>query len=634
MRKLIHSSFELDLSPFKISDTEENNWFSDNFFLKYSFPFEIDLEDDLDVAFGFISQYNSDNVQTYFDLQYVHGDKIELAVLEVESIQDKLSCVLRYGFEQLPSFDKKLSELSLQKVTLPTGVNIQQHAETIITQTWPSVNYNFPQIHVDKYDTTEEGWEDFGEIINNRVSGVFLLNTLDEVNQVESIKNVMQPLPYWFHILERGMIDSGYTLSGAILDDSRLRSACLYGSVDYFKETTKEDIPMTYGIEEWDSLAHTDNGYQYVNFEKHISIQKKGDYIIEGEFQNIQYRCNPLLTDERNRSSISATILRKRNGVITQLWGTSDQTESDSDRKLSVRMYNYSVDFQTSLESGDELIIKKTEPRRNYDPSPTPDNPEAISLNLIPVRYKNTDGSPILTVSNFNDIDLTKAVPDITFGDFVKVIKNWFNYDLTVVDKLAIMNPIEEEINYDNAEDLQFTEVKKPWRKFTQGSSFLLKFQDIENKDHVYLPVFQNKEGILNSGFVIDEKTITIEINALPLPLLNRNGSQSAYAFEDNDSKVYLVKYDGIYNRNNLAQPSTDCELPAVHLQSWKKWFEFRILSQGFSWGFKAWEEQLSKIKAKTKIFAYNRFHIIKTINKTEDKPGLFIVEIETNTLK
>jgi len=59
MRKLIHSKFELDLSPFKVSDTEENNWFSDSFFTKYSFPFEIDLTDDLDIALEFISQYNT-----------------------------------------------------------------------------------------------------------------------------------------------------------------------------------------------------------------------------------------------------------------------------------------------------------------------------------------------------------------------------------------------------------------------------------------------------------------------------------------------------------------------------------------------------------------------------------------------
>jgi hypothetical protein len=220
------------------------------------------------------------------------------------------------------------------------------------------------------------------------------------------------------------------------------------------------------------------------------------------------------------------------------------------------------------------------------------------------------------------------------FGDFVKGIKNWYNYDLDIVGKLAVMNPIEDQINYADAEDLQFAEIKKPLRKFTQGTSFLLKFQDIESTDYKFLPIFQNKDGILSSNYSTDEKTNTIEINGLPLPLLTRNGSQTAHAFESNDSKVFLVKYDGLYNGNNLAQSTIEYLIPAIHQRYWQKWFEFRIFTEAFSWGFKAWEEQLSKIKAKTKIFAYNRYHIIKNINKTEDKPGLFIVEIETNTLK
>ena len=59
MRKLIHPNFELDLSGFQLSDNEENNWFSDSFFTKYSFPFEIDLTNEIDEATGFISQLNS-----------------------------------------------------------------------------------------------------------------------------------------------------------------------------------------------------------------------------------------------------------------------------------------------------------------------------------------------------------------------------------------------------------------------------------------------------------------------------------------------------------------------------------------------------------------------------------------------
>jgi hypothetical protein len=235
---------------------------------------------------------------------------------------------------------------------------------------------------------------------------------------------------------------------------------------------------------------------------------------------------------------------------------------------------------------------------------------------------------------NENKINLTKAVPDITFGDFVKVIKNWFNYDLRVEGNLAIMDKIEGEINYSNAIDLSFTEVKKPLRKFQQGMSFLLKFQDIDNKDFSFLSVFHNRDGYVSANYTTDEKTNTIEIMALPLPKLNRVGVNTAFALENNNSKVYLVPYTGLINGNNYSQPNDDYLLPIVHSNYWQKWFNFRINAQLFQWPFLAWNEKILDLKVKSKIFAYNNFHIIKTLNKTEIKPDLFEIEIETESLK
>jgi hypothetical protein len=119
----------------------------------------------------------------------------------------------------------------------------------------------------------------------------------------------------------------------------------------------------------------------------------------------------------------------------------------------------------------------------------------------------------------------------------------------------------------------------------------------------------------------------------LPLPLLTRNGTQTAFALEQNDSKVFLVPYNGIYNGNNLAQAIDSYLIPAVHIQYWSKWFDFRINSHGFLWVFKSWNEKIMNLKAKSKIFAYNRYHVVKNINKTEVRPALFEVEIDTETL-
>jgi hypothetical protein len=285
------------------------------------------------------------------------------------------------------------------------------------------------------------------------------------------------------------------------------------------------------------------------------------------------------------------------------------------------------IDFETLVDSNINDITIESYQVASADKS-------IFDLSITCLRLNDTTGVAIPTVANENKIDLTKAVPNMKFVDFIAVVKNWFNYDLNIVGKMAVMNPIEAEINYQNTIDLQFTEVKNPLRKFSQGTSFLLKFADIDNKDYKFLPVFHSKESVLNSNYITNEKTTPIEINALPLPLLTRNNSQTAYALESNDSKVFLVPYSGLYNGNNLAQPIDNYLLPAVHLQYWKEWFNFRINSHGFSWSFKAWNEQLLNLKAKTKIFAYKRFHIIKTINKTEIKPNQYEVEIETEGLE
>lgn len=612
MRKLIHSKFELDLSRFKISDTEENNWFSDNFFTKYSFPFEIDLIDDLDIAFGFISEYNSENVETYFDLLYIHNDKIEKAVLEIESYQERLSCTLRFGFEQLPSFDKQLSELSLDKFTLPSGTTIYEHAETIIDKTFPEVNYNFPQIHIDKYDPTDELWPNFAGIINNRVSGAFLIN---EVIVDETFnRNVMQPLPYWIHILQRGMIDGGYVLSGKILTDVRLQKACLFGDVDYYTAATvQEDIFISQVSEDATSTNYNNSKQTKAqNFVATTTLATPGKYNISGTIKCMRW----------SNFGTHFTIKYRDIVLFNQRSSSTDMFHGSE-----FRDYEVDVNFETIVDLNPNDITVE-----GYIGFTT--EQQIINLTISAIRLNDALGAAIPTVINENKIDLTKAVPNMTFLEFIKVVKNWFNYDLTTSGNYAIMNPIEDAMNYDEALDLSAKEVKFPFRKFSQGKSFLLKFQDIDNKNFKFLPIFHNNQGVESSNFVTDDKTTTIEINGLPLPLLTRTTAQTAYALENNDSKVYLVKYDGLFNGNNLAQPINEYEIPAVHLQYWYKWFDFRIFSQGFRVNFKAWQEEIINLKAKSKIYIYKRFHIIKSINKTEDKPELFTIEIETETLK
>lgn len=608
MRKLIHPKFEIDLSKFGLSDVEENNWFSDSFFTKYSFPVEIDLDDVIDEATGFISVYNSSDTQTYFEVKYVHNNQIEDAIFEIESYQNKLSCVVRFGLEQLPSWDKKLSELSLEKLDLPSGETIYEHAQSLITKTWPEVNYNFPQIHVDKYDPDDDLWNGFEKILNNRVDGVFLENTVDIVEDVTYNRNIMQPLPYWLHILQRIMADAGLTLAGEILNDARLKVATLYGDVDYFtKPTTQEPIVISQLSSDAFSVINDRALYKF-----NTTLLTPGKYNISGTVMAMR------------RSNMRAYFFIKyRNTILYSINATDVSTFHGS----IYRRYDIDLNFETLVDiNPNDITIE------NYQPKTTDVQVHELVISLI--RVNDSSGVAIPTIINENKVDLTKAVPNKTAGDFVKDIKNWFNYDLTVVGKNAVMNRVEDQINYEDAIDLRATEIKFPLIKFNQGNSFLLKFQDIESTVYKYLPVFHDTENYVNSNYTVTEKTSTIDIAALPLPILSRNDVQTAYALEGNDSKSFLVVYDGLYNGNNFSKPIDDYLLPSIHLEYWKKWFDYRIKAKPFEWNFKAWNEDILNLKAKSKVFAYNKHHIVKTINKTEVKEDLYDVEIIVESLE
>jgi hypothetical protein len=196
------------------------------------------------------------------------------------------------------------------------------------------------------------------------------------------------------------------------------------------------------------------------------------------------------------------------------------------------------------------------------------------------------------------------------------------------------MDRIEDNVNHNDVIDFSMFEVKYPVRKYSKGNSFLLKFADIDSKDYTYLPVFQNQSSVVSSNYKVDDKTTPIEINALPLPHTSRNGVQTAHAFENNNSKMYLVPYNGLVGGNNYSLPINEYLIPAVHKSYWEKWFDFRINSVNYIWSFKCYVEQLESLTSKSKIRAYENTHILKVINKTEIATDQFEVEFDSQTIR
>ena len=628
MRKIIHSNFELDLSSKKITDISENPIFSDKFSTKYSYPIEIDLEDDLDIAFGFISFFNSSNPLTLIDVTYVHNDILSDAVLEVEQIQGKkMQITISWGFEEFPSWNKKLSELPLDKFEV---ANIYTHAAAVISQTYPAVNYNFPQIHTDKIDTEDDIWFAFEKILNNFKEGAFLENYVDLGEDITYNKNIMQPLPYLVHVLKKGFEDGGYVLDGSFANHPLIKKICLYSDSTYFTTfeqesytvmqmsedaiVSQEEITGTFTIPPaftWQQPTVIVNPSQRVaTYSSVTTILSPGKYRIIGTITMYSMRFKHAYFQIKYRG----TVIQSFTSYYSNLRFNGIKIERNID-----------VVFETLSDLEANEITMESE---QY-----PSSEKVIfDININPIRLHDMSGDAIPTVLNPNQIDLTRAVPDITFGDLVTALKNWFNFNMNYVDSTVYLNFVQEDIDLASLKQFNLFEVMEPLRKIQKGNSYVLKFQEVNSKEYSFVPVYHSFDTISNSSFVTNEKTTEIQINGYPLPLAFRNGIQTAHAFEESNDKVQLVIYDGLTSGLNLSKDPNNLLLPSVHENFWRKFIDRRINAQNFQWSFLADSFEILGLNVKDKLSCYSNIHLIKSISKTEIEPEIFEVEIETES--
>lgn len=242
MKKIIASEFELDISNYQITEIDENNWFTDDLRLRVTFPFNIDLSDEINEYFNYILNHNT-TPEVVFPIFYNHADIIEKGTFEILELNQKtLNCQLSYGDEELSTWDRKLSELSLDNFNLSNS--IYEHAASVLNLSWPQTNYNFPAVHIDKIDISTDTWFAFEQMINNYKNGAFIENFVDTVEDITYNKNIMQPLVYWLHVLQRGIADAGYVLDGDILQDPLLQKTLVYGDVQYYLNNVAPSVSM------------------------------------------------------------------------------------------------------------------------------------------------------------------------------------------------------------------------------------------------------------------------------------------------------------------------------------------------------------------------------------------------------
>ncbi|UOX35332.1 hypothetical protein LXD69_07375 [Flavobacterium sediminilitoris] len=643
MLQFIHNDFKLDLSHLKVTFVSENIWFKKEINSDYSFPFIIPFDEWAKISNS--AHYNSLNGVIKFSGRLYRDGMISTATLKVEDVQGKfVSAVIYSGLENLTCFDKKLSDLELDNFTV---ADIRTHALTIITQDYPAVNYNFPMIHTDKYKEIE-GFSSFENVLNKIKEGLYVENTVDSATNLDLVRNIMQPLPYLMHVVKKGFESDGYDLQGDILSIDEFNKTLIFRDGNYYEETKKEVIPFQIEI----SQHVSSEGFFFVNFAldaevvnffKEVIIEKKGTYNLFGDIKSFQYKrfkhpvpflyMTPLSYKLTKISAgTSTTILIYNQEIDTDLTGANLGYYSVSP--------NASIDLNVDFEAGDVLRFEKQEARRDLTPVILEDYPYVIDMSIIPVRYKNSDNTPILSILDRNEINLTQVVPDMTFGDLIAQLMILKKLDLRLEGNIIYMNYVQTQLDRSNAINVSNNDIEEPIIKYNDERSYELSFSDGKSHDlYKYDSVFIDINGSIINDYIIKKDTTPIKIDLLPYPVVQRGDIKTALAFDQETSKLRVVFFNSVDDQDDNLYVYPVCHelsnmlIPGIYTRNYKDWLFFLINSRTFEWNFIISVEKFRSITAQSLIYAYNNFHVFTELEQERMNHLYWRVTAKTESL-
>ena len=600
---------KLDLSKQKFSIQENNAKVSDSQFTKIIFPFSLPVSEEILNSIGDIINHAATDVETVIDCKLEHEGRVHDAKFEILGNEGSYAEIqIDYGFDELPNWTKKLSELPLENFSVP---DIHTYAPTVLNKKYPEVNFNFPRIYNKKYDPTTEVWDAFDGFLNDMKPDMTEMrrNYIDGVGNIFNV-NIIHPMPYILHVLKTGFRDAGFELKGHILTDADLLYRTIYSGTDYFTSKQQRRYDFNIKASQPDELMLENGPDDYCIYERHITIEKTGTYKIAG------------LIKFWKAKKMFSNYQISLNGQ--KLW----QKRTNSDRSDYMIDIPIDIDFNVNQENSILTFFCK----KQYHPDWDFQLADLLVTSAVLEDISNAElGEDTGFVTNRNEVNLKNAVPDMTFGDFVNKICNWFNYAMIPIEKTIYMNRLSLE-KYFEPKDFRKYEAKRPKRVPKKNVSYLLKFPELDRKVD---SVFYDAKGFkLNGEEIADTKVIDIDGYCLPVYMPKPNSHSTAVVQTDSTTMLQLVYYDGLTNGTNNAKNPAGCHFPELFYKNWENWLKRRLECYEYTWKFTIPIEEMANYSINDYIYCYDNIHLIKTLNKDKVSETTYEVEIITETIR
>lgn len=607
--------FEIPLHEVSFAYTEENPRFKDSFWTSYTLPIDFYYTREFLSQFGHYASLQATGLKRYHEGEHIFEGSPRKAKMEILEMQKNLVKIqINSGFENLPNFDKKLSDLPLLNLEV---ADIYSHANEIVSKKYPETAYNFPKLYTDEYDTSTDAWKYFDSFINNRTqyqgdsAKIFQRNRLQDGTDVYN-KNIMHPMPYLLYLLKEGFRDAGFLLEGEILEDPHLKQRLVYSGKPYYYTGEQKEHKVVVYHKDFDN-THLPAGQG--KWEGKVKIHAPGKYNIRFyKYINIPYQHGATIKIRGENTEALATPIHitMLNSQLATYPGIDIDISEEEAEKGATLFFEY-----WGLHPLDQYGTHAPDIGKNLG---------AFRIHINPHRIHTQEGEPILYVFNQNRVQLKKAVPDMTFGELVTTIKNWRNYDLIFEGNRAIMNTIQ--LGQEDVVDFRAFEVEDPQRAFNDKVSFNIKFPEHEAVE--IQQIFIDENGAHFDKKTIPDTATEININGFGLPLVMFRGAYTAKAY--NDAALMLVYYDGLNAEGDNHAQNPKGLMGELLVEYLKPWYMNRLTNYSYKWTFITEKNKLRNINIRSEIFCYGRRHLIKSWTKRSISERLYMVEMETET--
>lgn len=607
--RITHSKFDFNLVDTSFTVIEEIQWFKDGFFTNYSYPITYTLSENEEAELDYITSFFSRGYDTIYNVLFSKQYRVFEAVFEIDVIEgNSIAGKIRYGMEEFPNFQTKLALLPLHNFEIASGT-AYDFAETKVNLAYPATDYNFPTIFTDSLDTNDEKWQAFLGRVNNYVGNNFLENSYDIDNDLQINLNVLQPLPYLLYVLKTGFADAGYTLAGDILEDPVLQKTLLFNLSSYYTSVNNDNqITLSLNEDDFDNLSPSNS--DYIVFDNHQNLTVSARYLVSGVL---------ILRRAPSFSTVFASFYLGENILHTQVLQISDPNDK-------TYLLNFSFDVLPS-DTPQQLryVILTYGGNAQSDDYPQP----VLDITISQLVKYGLNGELIPTLVAPTRIDLTKCLPDVTFGELFNFVQLSKGYDVVFEGNTVFLNLIKDQIGAQPVISLEQYQVKAPRIEINKTKAFELKYNQEDTEQYSFTSILIKGTSVETSPYSLPAEVETTVLNALPLPLKTEGSITTAHSFIDDAKKIQLVIYDGLINGLNTCLNPSPYSIVSLYQSHLKPLYDFRLNGNTYKWTFLTTDLALLSLKVKDTVFAYGQLFVVTKLTQKNVSKNVMEVAIE-----